>query len=160
MFATWQNCSPHRSPPQPNMVGTYPASELLHQQYGLMGSYISEVCFSSERSIIEALLVYLQTDVLASQLCLLLPYSPFLFFITHLWGRIYSNNGAGGGLVAQSCLTLATPWTVTCQAPLSMGFSRQEYWSGLPFPSPEDLPDPGIKPMALALPANSLPLSH
>ena len=50
------------------MVGTYPASELLHQQYGLMGSYISEVCFSYERSIIEALLVYLQTDVLASRL--------------------------------------------------------------------------------------------
>ena len=42
----------------------------------------------------------------------------------------------GGGLVAQFCLTLETPWTVACQAPLFMGFSRQEYWSGLPFPSP------------------------
>ena len=40
----------------------------------------------------------------------------------------------------------ATPQTVTYQAPPSMGFSRQEYWSGLPFPSPEDLPDPGIEP--------------
>ena len=40
----------------------------------------------------------------------------------------------------------ATPWTIAYQAPLSMGFSRQEYWSGLPFPSPGDLPDPGIKP--------------
>ena len=40
----------------------------------------------------------------------------------------------------------ATPWTVAYQAPLSMGFSRQEYWSGVPFPSPGDLPDPGIKP--------------
>ena len=40
----------------------------------------------------------------------------------------------------------ATPWTSACQAPLSMGFSRQEYWSGLPFPPPGDLPDPGIKP--------------
>ena len=39
-----------------------------------------------------------------------------------------------------------TPWTVAYQAPLSMGFSRQEYWSGLPFPSPGDLPDPGIEP--------------
>ena len=38
-----------------------------------------------------------------------------------------------------------TPWTVSCQVPLSMGFSRQEYWSGLPFPSPEDLSDSGIK---------------
>ena len=40
----------------------------------------------------------------------------------------------------------ATPWTVACQAPLSTGFSRQEYWSGLPFPSPGDLPNPGIEP--------------
>ena len=39
-----------------------------------------------------------------------------------------------------------TPWAVTCQAPLSMGFSRQEYWSGLPFPSPRDLPDPEMEP--------------
>ena len=52
----------------------------------------------------------------------------------------------GGDLVAQSCLTLVTPWTVACQAPLSMRFSRQEYWSVLPFPSPGDLPDPGIEP--------------
>ena len=53
--------------------------------------------------------------------------------------------GIGGGLVAKLCLTLATPWTVACKAPLSMGFSRQEYWSGLSFPSPGELPDPGIK---------------
>ena len=43
-----------------------------------------------------------------------------------------------------------TPWTVALQAPLSMEFSRQKYWSGLPFPSPEDLPNPGIKPMSPA----------
>ena len=41
----------------------------------------------------------------------------------------------------------ATPWTVACQAPPSMGFSRQEYWSGVPLPSLGDLPDPGIEPM-------------
>ena len=40
---------------------------------------------------------------------------------------------------------LVTPWTIACQAPLSMGFSQQEYWSGLPFSPPGDLPDPGIK---------------
>ena len=57
-------------------------------------------------------------------------------------------NRNGGGLVAKSCPTLVTPWTVTCQAPLSMEFSRQEDWSGLPFLSPGDLPDPGIKPMS------------
>ena len=50
----------------------------------------------------------------------------------------------------------ATPWTVACQAPLSMGFSRQESWSGLPFPSPGDLPDPGIEPGSPALQAGSL----
>ena len=63
----------------------------------------------------------------------------------------------GGGLVAKSCPPLATPWTVAHQAPLSMGFSRQEYWSGLPFPSPEDLPDPRIKPRSPVLQAYSLP---
>ena len=63
----------------------------------------------------------------------------------------------GGGLVAKSCLTLVTPWTVACQAPLSMGFSRQEYWSGLPFPSPGDLPDLGIEPGSPVLQADSLP---
>ena len=47
-------------------------------------------------------------------------------------------------------------WTVAHQTPLSMGFSRQEYWSGLPFPSPEDLPDPGIKLGSPALQAESL----
>ena len=50
----------------------------------------------------------------------------------------------------------AIPWTVTCQAPLSMGLSGQEYWSGLPFPSPEALPYPGIKPGSPTLQADSL----
>ena len=62
----------------------------------------------------------------------------------------------GGGLVTKSCLTLVTPWTLARQAPLSMGFSRQEYWSGLPLPSPGDLPDPGIKPRCPTLQADSL----
>ena len=51
----------------------------------------------------------------------------------------------------------ATPWTVAYQAPLSMEFSRQEYWSGLPFPSPGDLPNPGIEPGSPALQADALP---
>ena len=51
----------------------------------------------------------------------------------------------------------ATPWTVTYQAPQSMEFSRQEYWSGLPFPSPGDLPNPGIEPGSPALQAEALP---
>ena len=64
----------------------------------------------------------------------------------------------GGGLfllllVVQllSCVQLfVTPWTVACLAPLSMGFPRQEYWNGLPFPSPGDLPDPEIEPASPA----------
>ena len=47
-----------------------------------------------------------------------------------------------------SCLVTVTPWTVACQAPLSMEFSRQEYWSGLPFPSPADILNPGLEPMS------------
>ena len=66
-------------------------------------------------------------------------------------------------LVAQLCLSLslvqfsATPWIVARQTPLSMGFSRQEYWSRLPFPSPGDLPDPRIEPGSPTLQADSLP---
>ena len=54
----------------------------------------------------------------------------------------------------QSCVHLfVTVWTLANQAPLSMGFSRQGYWSGLPCPPPGDLPDPGIKPASLMFPA-------
>ena len=67
------------------------------------------------------------------------------------------------GCTARSCIfnsaqslsrvrLFVTPWTVARQAPLSMGFSRQEYWSGLPLPSPGDLPDPGLKPVSLVSP--------
>ena len=61
--------------------------------------------------------------------------------------------------VAQSCLTLCDPMdcSLAYQAPLSMDFSRKEYRNGLPFPSPEDHPDPGIKPGSPALEADSLP---
>ena len=53
-----------------------------------------------------------------------------------------------------------TPWTTARQAPLPIGIPRQEYWRGLPFPSPGDIPDPGITPMSPELQAGSLPLSH
>ena len=58
--------------------------------------------------------------------------------------------------VAQSCSTLMTPWAVDYQAPPSMKFSREEYWSGLPFPSPGDLPNSGIEPGSPALQADAL----
>ena len=64
---------------------------------------------------------------------------------------------SAGGLAAKWCPTLAIPWTVACQAPLSMGFSRQEYWNGLLFPSPGDLPHPGIEPGSPSLQVYSLP---
>ena len=76
------------------------------------------------------------------------------------WGFVYflkRDLTHGGGLVAKSCPTLAAPWTVALQAPLSMGFSRQEYWSGFPFPSPGDLSDLGIEPECPALQADNLP---
>ena len=67
-------------------------------------------------------------------------------------------------LVSKSYLTLATPWTITHQASLSMGFPRQEYWSGLPFPCPGDLSNPGTECMSLSLAgeffATELPGKH
>ena len=57
-------------------------------------------------------------------------------------------------------ISFATPWTVARQAPLSMGFSRQEHWSGWSFLFPGDLPDPGIEPRSPSLQAVSLPMSH
>ena len=56
--------------------------------------------------------------------------------------------------------SFATPWTVACQAPLSLGFLRQEYWSGLPFPSLGDLPNPEMEAASPVLQVDSLPLSH
>ena len=75
-----------------------------------------------------------------------------------LAGRFYTTSATweawgvpGGALVAKLRLTRVTTWTVVCQAPLSMGFSRQEYWSGLLFPSPGNFLDPGIEPGSPAL---------
>ena len=57
-------------------------------------------------------------------------------------------------------LTWEIPWSIAHQAPLSMGFPRQEYWHGQPFSSPGDLPDPGIEPASPVMQADSLPLRH
>ena len=62
-----------------------------------------------------------------------------------------------GGLVTKLCPILGTPWTVACQVPLSMGFPRQEYWSGFPFPPPGDPPNAGIEPRSPTLQEDSLP---
>ena len=73
--------------------------------------------------------------------------------LSHVYGLDSSSfleKNTLGGVCTQSC---PTPWTVAHQAPLSMEFSQQEYWSGLPFPTLEDPPDPGIKPASLTSPA-------
>ena len=71
--------------------------------------------------------------------------------------KVSKLNPGGGNLVSKLCLNLETPWTVDPQVPLYMGFPRQEYWSGLPFPSPGDLPHPGIEPWSPTLQADPLP---
>ena len=78
--------------------------------------------------------------------------------ISEAFTWVVTNNAyiPGGSLVAKSCPTLSTPWIVACQAPLSMGFSRWDFWNGLPFPPPGGLTDPGIKPGSPALQAGSL----
>ena len=74
------------------------------------------------------------------------------FILCNDWARLY------GMVKSLNCVQLfVTPWTIARQAPPSMGFSRQEYWSGLPFPSPGDLPDPGIELGSSALQADSVP---
>ena len=81
----------------------------------------------------------------------------YLVFLPQMALFYGDKKDGGGGLVTKSSLTLVTPWTVTHQAPLSMGLSRQEHWSGLPFPSLGELPDPRIEPRSPALQADSLP---
>ena len=61
-----------------------------------------------------------------------------------------------GGLAIKSCPSLVTPWTISLQDPLSMGFFSQEFWSGLPFPSPEDTAHLGIEPGSPALQVDSI----
>ena len=66
-------------------------------------------------------------------------------------GSIYVEKTKGDVIVTQSCVKLCDPWTVAHQAPLSLGFPRWEYWSGLSVPSPGDLPDPGVEPASPSL---------
>ena len=68
--------------------------------------------------------------------CVCLSHTFFFSVVGTLSHYLYISGG-GGGLVAKLCMTLAIPWTIACQAPLSLGFSRQEYWRGLLFPMGE-----------------------
>ena len=95
----------------------------------------------------------------SSVLCCTLPYHSRLLHSTPDHSILYYSTLCYSHrcLVAKSCPTLATPWPIAYQASQSMGFSRQEYWSGLPFPSPGDLLNPGTEPRSPALQADSLP---
>ena len=79
------------------------------------------------------------------------------FLFRPFWIISLVNVIGGGGFAVKSCPILVIPWSVAHEVPLSMGSSRQEYRSGLPFPSPGDLPHPGIEPGSPALQADSLP---
>ena len=87
-------------------------------------------------TIVCSYLLFLYDSVLGE--CMFLGVHPFLLLCAFC--------GGGSGLVAKLCLTLATPWTVVCHAPLFVGFSKQEYWSGLPFPSLGHIPNLGNEP--------------
>ena len=102
--------------------------------------------FQCEINILLSLLFYVILLLIEDEKLLPLRY------LQRLQVLIFSGSG---GLVAKSCQTLAIPWTVAHQAPLSMGFSRQEYWSGLPFPG--DLPYPRIETGSPALQVDDLP---
>ena len=86
-------------------------------------------------------------------------WASLLLQLRHDYNLLFIRCGSVASVVSDT----AAPWTAAHQAPLSMGFSRQEYWSGLPCPPPGGLPDPGIQPASpasLASQTDSLPLSH
>ena len=84
-------------------------------------------------------------------------FQSYSFWNPDIYGRTTWKKWKVQVLVAHRVLLFVTPWTIAHQTPLSMEFSRQEYWSGEPFPSPGDLTDTGMEHRSLALQANSLP---
>ena len=91
-------------------------------------------------------------------ICLLNLICISIYTVSHtVLGTIVCTTGMCEVKSFSRVLLFATPWTVAYQAPPSLGFSRQEYWSGLPFPSPGDLPNPGIEPGSPVFQADALP---
>ena len=120
----------------------FPPPDLLHPVMDPMSPALAGTFFTTEppgkSPVTLVQWSYIHTWVLGAKWCML------LLLVSHF-----------------SCVQLCvTPWTIAHQAPLSMRFPRQEYWSGLPFPSPGDLLNPGIKPVSPAWQAEPLPLNH
>ena len=97
-----------------------------------------------------------QGRVMGSALTSVVPLCELCIYVCELCVCVCARTHTRAYSVAQSCPLFATPWTVAHQAPLSIGFSRQEYWSGLPCPPPGDIPNPGIEPRSPTLQAESL----
>ena len=112
---------------------------------------------SNQRGCVRALLHCLLSGVVEGHPVQCTQSTPFLL---RVWSMDQWHHYHTSCLVTKSCPTLCNPVDCSPQAPVSVGFFRQEYWSGLPFPSPGDLSHAGIGPMSPALQAYSLPLSH
>ena len=97
----------------------------------------------------------LQNAVVGSWASVLGVWQIYLAFLSSIFPKMVTSKFwvGGGGLVAKSCPSLLTPWTIACHSPLTVEFSRQDYWTGLPSPTPEHLPNPGIKLSSPASPA-------
>ena len=136
-----------------------PASILLQISYFAFQLPVSSKCYNfpqahtskNSGSILQALWAMagnIITDQKGSLEALPLDFIVYFFYrVLLLHSSFFSLPIKNTGVVLNHVQLFATPWTAVCQAPLSMGFSRQEYWSGLPFPTPGHLPDPGIKPV-------------
>ena len=118
--------------------------------------------WNSQARILELVAIFLlqgifQTQVSNLHLLCLLHCRQILYRLSHHRSLIYMKNERKKVKSLNRAGPFSTPWTVACWVPLSMGFSRQEYWSGLPFPSPVNLSVPGIEPESPTLQADSLP---
>ena len=125
----------------------------------------SNTCYQLKTGCYKHMLLYTRLMVTTKQKPMNNWCPMWLVWGTHGWSifivkqSIFFLSIMYGAYCAQmfSCVWLfATAWTIACQVPLSMGFSRQEYWSGLPFPSPGDLPNPGIELTFLMFPASAV----
>ena len=142
----------------PYFTAQLPHLEFLFLFLSYLVEYIQDFFKEMNMNGIPKPLIFLLTshiNTVVNACFILKPQLGFQILSLQICDKLCYSGGGGVGLVPKSCPTLETPWTVAHQAPLYMGFSRQEYWSGLPFPSPGDLSNPGIKPRS-ALQADSL----